>query len=236
MIALSRLIPAAAVCALFVSGPCFADPDERQAATRIEQGWTLYAANCARCHGETGTGDGPDAAPLEARPPDFRRTDILRAHSDEELVARIRGGLSWLGPGAVRRPTHPTPTRSIDSCEACPRSHGPSSTMVGDYTCRAAVPAMVSTATEKEWLWTSRCPTSRPLQTGVPRECDRSRARDPRSPWKARYARARSFGGPGGGATAAELRAGTVTRLRALLSLLRFLPRPAWKSGGGEIR
>lgn len=67
-------------------------------AAAIAQGKALYLVNCARCHGESGVGDGPDAAPLEVRPPDFRRTTVLKAHSDEELVTRIRSGSPLLRP------------------------------------------------------------------------------------------------------------------------------------------
>jgi len=40
----------------------------------LERGRTLYAKNCAACHGETGRGDGPGAAGLKPSPRDLTRS------------------------------------------------------------------------------------------------------------------------------------------------------------------
>ena len=60
--------------------------------SEIERGRRLYLLNCARCHGDSATGDGPDGHALEARPADLRRSDVLSTYTDEQLVARIREG------------------------------------------------------------------------------------------------------------------------------------------------
>src|SRR5690606_24391899 len=51
-------------------------------APQYARGQTLYAQQCASCHGATGAGDGPAAAGLDPPPIDF--TD--RARADERSV------------------------------------------------------------------------------------------------------------------------------------------------------
>ena len=43
----------------------------------IDHGRVLYLANCSRCHGSTGIGDGPDAGLLVKQPADLRRSGAL---------------------------------------------------------------------------------------------------------------------------------------------------------------
>lgn len=54
---------------------------------RLAVGETLYAKNCAACHGEMGGGDGPGGRYLEAQPADStaaRTTHSETGHGDEE--------------------------------------------------------------------------------------------------------------------------------------------------------
>ncbi len=44
---------------------------------RLVTGETLYARNCAACHGETGGGDGPGSRYLEEQPPDFTEAGAM---------------------------------------------------------------------------------------------------------------------------------------------------------------
>jgi mono/diheme cytochrome c family protein len=74
---------------LLLAGVAFAAA--RVDNSEIERGRRLYLLNCARCHGDSATGDGPDGGAFEARPADLRRSDVS-THSDEQLVARIREG------------------------------------------------------------------------------------------------------------------------------------------------
>jgi mono/diheme cytochrome c family protein len=54
-------------------------------------GAALYRAQCARCHGPEGRGNGPEAAVL-AHPPRDLRDGFLARHSVDDLVARVRSG------------------------------------------------------------------------------------------------------------------------------------------------
>src|SRR5438552_1849550 len=62
------------------------------AAGDAAAGKELYTALCARCHGESGRGDGPAGALLETKPRDFTDCARMQAISDQELVAVIREG------------------------------------------------------------------------------------------------------------------------------------------------
>ncbi len=52
----------------------------------------LYKVNCARCHGATGKGDGPDKEYLESLIPDFTNGDFTAARSDEFWFRVIKNG------------------------------------------------------------------------------------------------------------------------------------------------
>ncbi len=54
-------------------------------------GERLYRKHCASCHGDSGRGDGPDAA-LFAEPPRDLRAAFLKKYSVDDLVQRIRSG------------------------------------------------------------------------------------------------------------------------------------------------
>ena len=53
----------------------------------VDSGAVLYHRYCASCHGPTGRGDGPAAAALTPRPPDFTR----RTATVSQLMAAIDG-------------------------------------------------------------------------------------------------------------------------------------------------
>jgi mono/diheme cytochrome c family protein len=77
--------------------------------SEIERGRRLYLLNCARCHGDGATGDGPDGRALQAGPADLRRRDLLSTNKDEQLVTRVREGQPRL------RLALPVPHRSTDT-------------------------------------------------------------------------------------------------------------------------
>jgi hypothetical protein len=61
---------------------------------KLERGKLLYLLGwllgCPGCHGDEGTGDGPDGAIFDPPPTDLRRPDLIAMHSDDELAGSIR--------------------------------------------------------------------------------------------------------------------------------------------------
>jgi mono/diheme cytochrome c family protein len=77
--------------AAFVLLATVAAAPPRADVAQVDQGRVLYLSNCSRCHGQTGIGNGEDAALLADKPADLRRSEVLEAYPDEVLVDRIRG-------------------------------------------------------------------------------------------------------------------------------------------------
>ncbi|MBI5618893.1 MAG: PQQ-dependent sugar dehydrogenase [Gammaproteobacteria bacterium] len=65
---------------------------------------SLFTTNCARCHGEGGKGDGPDAAKLPVKLPDFTDPAFHAARSDEALTTVITQGGAAVGRSAMMPP------------------------------------------------------------------------------------------------------------------------------------
>ncbi|MDB5391597.1 MAG: cytochrome c class [Planctomycetaceae bacterium] len=68
--------------------------------TVVLKGQTVYSLHCARCHGEAGTGAGPEAKALQPQPRDFRRgvfkwksTSIAQRPLRHDLRETIRLGV-----------------------------------------------------------------------------------------------------------------------------------------------
>jgi mono/diheme cytochrome c family protein len=61
---------------------------------RAARGQILYDEHCARCHGLTGKGDGPDAAKQMVPPANFHSARS-RAKTDFELLTSISYGIAF---------------------------------------------------------------------------------------------------------------------------------------------
>ena len=56
-------------------------------------GRAVYGANCAKCHGEYGKGDGPRAAELQPQPRDFTDPKVMEAIPPEKFERSVVEGL-----------------------------------------------------------------------------------------------------------------------------------------------
>ena len=63
-----------------------------------------FAVNCARCHGVTGDGEGPDAAMLDVPLPDLTSPLYHAGRSDEEIQAVIEKGGTAVGMSPLMPP------------------------------------------------------------------------------------------------------------------------------------
>ena len=77
-----------ALGALVTSSVAFAGAD-------VKNGKALYDADCAKCHGKTGDGDGKLGRSLEHKPTNFN--DKAKLAADDELTKSIRGGSKAIG-------------------------------------------------------------------------------------------------------------------------------------------
>lgn len=62
--------------------------------TVLEQGAELYQANCARCHGSRGQGDGPEAASLSNTPTDFSEQSAMAEKSQADFYQAMAEGIA----------------------------------------------------------------------------------------------------------------------------------------------
>ncbi len=57
-----------------------------------ERGRRVYAESCVGCHGETGRGDGPSAAPLAKQPADFMDPEFMRGETPLDFMHVVSVG------------------------------------------------------------------------------------------------------------------------------------------------
>lgn len=66
-------------------------------ATSIASGKTLFAANCASCHGEAGLGDGKMGEQMKVKPANLTDANWKHGSSDGEIYTIIRDGIKTAG-------------------------------------------------------------------------------------------------------------------------------------------
>lgn len=86
-----------------VCAACSSAAKEQAAPTpeAVAQAQALYETRCARCHGATGRGDGPEAAGLNPKPRNFQDVTWQLAVSDRHLEQAIREGGPSVGKSVV---------------------------------------------------------------------------------------------------------------------------------------
>lgn len=63
-----------------------------------------YMTYCAKCHGESGKGDGPGSAMLNPKPRDYTNCSVMKGKKDEELFKVISEGGESIGMSADMQP------------------------------------------------------------------------------------------------------------------------------------
>lgn len=89
--------PAGETTAGTAAGPAAAAAKAAPSPAVLERGATLYKANCASCHGESGKGDGPAAAVMKPPPTDHTNATYMATLSDEDLAKVIQMGGAMRG-------------------------------------------------------------------------------------------------------------------------------------------
>lgn len=72
-------------------------------AVSLAKAHTIFAGNCARCHGAEGRGNGPDAAEL-GHVPNFHDENFHKWRSDAEILAALHGGGAAVGGSEMMPP------------------------------------------------------------------------------------------------------------------------------------
>jgi mono/diheme cytochrome c family protein len=88
-----------------VTGPAAAD------SSRFDEARTLFAQNCASCHGDAGAGDGPAAAPLNRAPTDFHLQQPSVEYARRVLSEGVAGSAM---PPWQRQLTEPQRQQLVD--------------------------------------------------------------------------------------------------------------------------
>jgi mono/diheme cytochrome c family protein len=86
-------------------------PLAASAAGNAAAGKTLYTANCASCHGDTGKGDGPVGKSLNPPPRDYTKGEFKfdtdkdgKTGTDADLAAVIKNGAMKFGGSPLMAP------------------------------------------------------------------------------------------------------------------------------------
>jgi mono/diheme cytochrome c family protein len=63
-----------------------------------------YKSYCAKCHGESGKGDGPGSTMLNPKPRDYTDCKVMQSKKDDEIIKVITDGGDSIGLSADMQP------------------------------------------------------------------------------------------------------------------------------------
>ena len=67
----------------------------------LDQGKTIYDANCLLCHGQNGKGDGIAAAALNPKPADYTKPSFWTSDAAQHIASTIKSGKGQMPPFAL---------------------------------------------------------------------------------------------------------------------------------------
>lgn len=89
--------PRGVLARLFLAASLVAAVACSASVVRAQDASLTYKVYCSRCHGETGHGDGADAATLKTRPRDFTDCATMSKISDDTMFSAIKEGGAAVG-------------------------------------------------------------------------------------------------------------------------------------------
>ena len=118
----------------------------------IAHGGELYQENCARCHGKTGKGDGPDATGLATPLPDFTDQAFMAEKSEVDFFEAVTNGGASTG-GTSTMPAYADQLPEGDRWALASYLRGISFVSSGQVTASKITP--VPTGTTETWVQTT---------------------------------------------------------------------------------
>ncbi|WP_447976885.1 c-type cytochrome [Candidatus Nitrospira bockiana] len=91
MISAVSSVGALVVAAVCLSVAAIGWASQRGGDEEVRPGHLVYRLHCARCHGATGLGDGPQAKDLKVRPTNFQ-SPAFQTKSDDQVLRSIEFG------------------------------------------------------------------------------------------------------------------------------------------------
>ena len=87
------------LCLLIAGAAWIAAPG--RADSILDQGKTIYDANCLLCHGQNGKGDGIAAAALNPKPADYTKPSFWTSDAAQHIASTIKNGKGQMPPFAL---------------------------------------------------------------------------------------------------------------------------------------
>jgi mono/diheme cytochrome c family protein len=92
------------VCALVWLGSLALVGSVRADDAAMAKAQENYKSYCAKCHGESGKGDGPGSTMLNPKPRDYTDCKVMQSKKDDEIIKVITDGGDSIGLSADMQP------------------------------------------------------------------------------------------------------------------------------------